>query len=429
MPALRTPYFAIFLFSLLMAGISSGADLDGVSGRLYKVNPETRSFELLKETEYDPKTDVGKSRFTVHWAEDALIVKLSERKDFSGLSSPLLANFRGIDDTNRKALLAGEAFVARVATLFEGMPAAPVQDTRPGRAVSGLFTPDPRDERAGTLEVEGQTIPVALRQNNWRIFHYQRIEAEALTEGFWSVTLQGAEDEKGRFIAKRLDVTSVPDPRLTDDPNLPRVLVIGDSISMNYHEAAKQALEGVANYHRIEGNAFSSSHGVRNAELWLGNYHEDGLHWDVICFNHGLHDLKQAYDAESDTFGAYAVSPEDYKAHLKKLIGILKETGATLVWNSTTPIPNDRKGKYARRKGAARVFNSAASEVMARHPDIIVNDLYGVVDGSPAFDSWREGNDVHFYRKEEQELLGNAVASAVKQATKKRSNRRSTPED
>lgn len=416
---MKTTYFAIFLFSLLMAGISSGVDLDGVSGRLYKVNPETRSFELLKETEYDPKTDIGKSRFTVHWAEEALIVKLSERKDFSGLSSPLPANFRGIDNTNRKALLAGEAFVARVATLFEGMPAAPVQDTRPGRAVSGLFTPDPRDERAGTLKVEGQTIPVALRQNNWRIFHYQRIEAEALTEGFWSVTLQGAEDEKGRFIAERLDVTSVPDPRLTDDPNLPRVLVIGDSISMNYHEAAKKALEGVANYHRIEGNAFSSSYGVRNAELWLGNYHEDGLHWDVICFNHGLHDLKQSYDKESDTFGDYAVSIKDYKKSLHQLIGILQRTGAELVWISTTPIPNDNKSRYARRKGAAKLFNQAAMEVIRQYPEILVNDLYSMVDVSPVFDTWRTGNDVHFYKEEERELLGHAVASAVKRAIAK----------
>ncbi len=82
------------------------------------------------------------------------------------------------------------------------------------------------------------------------------------------------------------------DPK-TDDPKLPRVLVVGDSISMNYHETATEALKGVANYHRNEGNAGSSAHGVRNAELWLGNWREKGFHWDVIQFNHGLHDLKQ----------------------------------------------------------------------------------------------------------------------------------------
>lgn len=80
-------------------------------------------------------------------------------------------------------------------------------------------------------------------------------------------------------------------------PELPRVLVIGDSISMNYHDAAKAALAGVADYYRNEGNAGTSENGVGNAETWLGDYRQPGRHWDVIQFNHGLHDLKQAYDA------------------------------------------------------------------------------------------------------------------------------------
>jgi acyl-CoA thioesterase-1 len=104
-----------------------------------------------------------------------------------------------------------------------------------------------------------------------------------------------------------------PAPRATDDPKLPRVLVIGDSISMNYHEAAKSALAGAANCHRNEGNAASSANGVSNMELWLGNYREKGFHWDVIQFNHGLHDLKQPYDAATDTWGDYSVSPADYQ--------------------------------------------------------------------------------------------------------------------
>ena len=219
----------------------NAGNLDGASGRLFKPDLENRSFEFLTETEYDPKTDIGQSRFTVHWAEDAA----------------------------------------------------------------------------------------------------------------------------------------------------------------------------------IEGNGFSVIHGVANAELWLGNYQEEGFHWDVILFNHGLHDLKQSYDKASDTFGDYAVSLEDYKANLEKLIGILKKTGATLVWTSTTPIPNDNKSQYARRKGAAKVFNQAAMEVMQRHPEIIINDLYAVVDESPLYDEWRKGTDVHFYKEEERELLGETVASAVREALAK----------
>lgn len=408
--------YSVLTVLCVVATLSAARNFDGVSGRLFKPDIEGRSFEFLTKTEYDPKTDIGQSRFTVHWSEDAEIVQLGELKDFSSIPGPITANFRGITDAGAKALDSGQPFVARVATLFDGIDAEPLKDKRPGRAVSGLFTPDSDATRAGSIMVEGKPVRVALRDRHWRIFYQKRIQPEALTEGFWSVTVRGAEDDSGRFVADRLEVESLPDPRLADDPKLPRVLVIGDSISMNYHDAAKEALAGVANYHRIEGNAFTVVHGVNNAELWLGNYHEKGFQWDVILFNHGLHDLKQSYDKESDTFGAYSVSLEDYKANLEKLIGILKKTGATLVWTSTTPIPNDNKSQYARRKGASKDFNEAAKEVMNRHPEIVINDLYQVVDESTVYDEWRKGTDVHYYQEKERELLGEAVASAVRKA-------------
>jgi pimeloyl-ACP methyl ester carboxylesterase len=219
----------------------------------------------------------------------------------------------------------------------------------------------------------------------------------------------------GKLIRVDPDSRSSELPKETeDDLKLPRVLVIGDSISMNYHDAAKAALAGVANYHRNEGNAASSEHGVRNTELWLGDFREKGFHWDVIQFNHGLHDLKQSYDAKTDSWGEYSVPLATYQANLEKQIAILRKTGARLIWCSTTPVPNHNKGTYARRKGASADFNAAALEVIGRHPDILVTDLHAVVDGSPVFDNWRKQNDVHFYQKAEQEALGKAVAATIR---------------
>lgn len=404
---------ALFLLGCATSSLIAN-DLDGAAGRLFAVDLESRSFELLKETEYDPKTDIGKSRFTVFWSEDVEIVRLGERKDFEGVPSPIPATFRGIFEADAKALEAGKAFVARVVTLFEGIDPPLAEDSR--YTVTGDFRPDSSSLRSGTVEIDGKPVKVSLRDRNWRIFYQKRIQPVDLKKGFWSVTVYGADDREGRFVAHRLNVAPVPDPRLTDDPNLPRVLVIGDSISMNYHGAAKEALAGVANYHRIQGNGFSVIHGVNNAELWLGNYKEEGFGWDVILFNHGLHDLKQSYDKATDTFGAYAVPLDDYKANLEKLIGTLKKTGARLVWTTTTPIPKDNKSQYARRKGASKLFNAAALEVIRQHPEIIINDLYGLVDGSPEFDDWRKGSDVHFYQDDERKLIGAAVAAAVRRA-------------
>ncbi|HSP42058.1 MAG TPA: hypothetical protein VLO11_04245, partial [Luteolibacter sp.] len=281
------------------------------------------------------------------------------------------------------------------------------------------LTPGPGEApRGGTIEIDGKPVPFKLRPRNSLIIRHAPLAPADLAKGFWQATLS-AEEKDGVLVVSRIDATPLPDPRLTDDPKLPRVLVIGDSISMNYHKAAKAALTGVANYHRNEGNAGPSERGVLNAELWLGDYRAKGFHWDVIQFNHGLHDLKQSYDAKTDTWGEYSVPLDKYKANLEKQIAILRKTGARLIWCSTTPVPNHNKGTYARRKGASAEFNAAALEVIRRHPDILVTDLHAVVDDSPVFDNWRKQNDVHFYQDEERKVLGEAVAAGIRRALQK----------
>jgi len=394
-------------------------DLNGATGKVFKVDTEAQSFELLKETEYDPKTDISKSRFTVFWKDSTVVTRAKEIQTFADVEGPVMAKFYGIDEAGTKALAAGQAFEARVAEIHAGVDSLePSADDR--FSVIGRFTPERKSGvHHGVIEVDGKKVPVSMRKRHWKIRYYEPVEASVLADGFWKATLSGAE-EKGKFMINRMEVTSFPDPRAMDVASLPRVLVIGDSISMNYQKAAINALDGTVNYHRNDGNAFSSVHGASNAELWLGNYQEEGLHWDVIQFNHGLHDLKQSYDKDTDTFGDYAVSLELYKESLEKEISILKRTGATLIWASTTPVPQDIKTQYARRKGVPAIFNQAALEVMQNHPEILINDLHSVVENSPVYDEWREGFDPHFYSYEEQRLLGEAVAGAVLRALLRR---------
>jgi hypothetical protein len=409
---------AFFAIAATEAMAAPGGNLDGVSGTIFKVNPEPHSFELLKETEYDPKTDIGRSRFTVYWDDNTRVTKVTEPVSFAGIKGPVIAEFQGIDDKNAKAISEGQPFICRVATLLPGETKVS-ETTSDQRKVSGWFTPDAGEApTGGSIEIGGKPVKMSLRRSNARIFTREPLKPADLANGFWSCTIHGAESD-GRFVIGNMEVKPLGDPRTTDDPKLPRVLVVGDSVSMNYQEAAVQALKGVANYHRNEGNSFATIFGVMNMELWLGDYKENGLHWDVIQFNHGLHDLKQSYDAATDTFGEYAVPLEDYKKNLEKEIAIMRKTGAKLIWCSTTPVPNDNKATYARRQGAEREFNNAALEVMKRHPEILVTDLQQVVDSSAVFDNWRKGNDVHFYKEEEQSLLGGAVAATLRKALAK----------
>src|SRR5512133_119554 len=78
---------------------------------------------------------------------------------------------------------------------------------------------------------------------------------------------------------------------VTDVPGLPRVLLIGDSISMGYTLPVRTLLAGKANVHRPPENCGDTARGVKSLDKWLG----DGK-WDVIHFNFGLHDLKYLDD-------------------------------------------------------------------------------------------------------------------------------------
>src|SRR6478735_5959243 len=87
-----------------------------------------------------------------------------------------------------------------------------------------------------------------------------------------------------------------------DVPGLPRVLLVGDSISMGYTLKVRELLHGRANVHRPAANCGDTGRGLDQLNTWLG-----AGHWDVIPFNFGLHDLKYL-----DQTGKY-VPPEKGK--------------------------------------------------------------------------------------------------------------------
>ena len=71
-------------------------------------------------------------------------------------------------------------------------------------------------------------------------------------------------------------------------PDLPRILLIGDSISIGYTRAVRQLLQGRALVSRNPGNAAHSTKGAANVSKWLN---ASTGKWDVVHFNFGLHDL------------------------------------------------------------------------------------------------------------------------------------------
>ncbi len=409
--------------------LHAAEDLNGVKGKIFHVDPAKKCFELLKETVYDPKTDEGKSRHTIHWTDATRFTKVVRHKNFKNIHGRQMVEFYDLNDNAVQAIKAGGELRHRSVKVLTGTD-KPHGLSKDRSSVIGWFTPDKTDNRhrKGSLELPGKTIKATLPGPNGMVDVYSPSTAKAISDGVWQTRIHGAYVD-GDFTASRMEVFPQIDLRKLDDPNLPRVLVVGDSISMNYHVSAKKALKGIANYHRVEGNAGPSDRGVACMELWLGDYKAKGQHWDLIQFNHGLHDLKQWYNEETKTFGKYQLDIEQYKANLEKEIAIMRKTGATLMWCSTTPVPNTSIGHWeigtmARRKDEDLVFNKAAMEVMAKHPDILINDLNATVrkavKTNELFKSWAEGKDVHFWNRQQAEVVGNAVAEAIKKGLAER---------
>ncbi len=202
---------------------------------------------------------------------------------------------------------------------------------------------------------------------------------------------QGAKPEPGAAPAP---------PSIADESQLPRVLLIGDSICQGYTPAVRRLLKGAANIHYGGGGVTAKS--LETLPEVLGNGR-----WAVIHFNWGLHDLKHWRDGQMDLSAPQVAAVDVYEKNLRELVRLLQATGARLVWATITPVPKGANGRVA---GDEVIYNAAALRVM-RDAGIPVNDLHAAVAASPG---WQRVENVHF-TEEGSEHLGEKVAAAIQE--------------
>ncbi len=188
---------------------------------------------------------------------------------------------------------------------------------------------------------------------------------------------------------------------------LPKVLIMGDSISIGYTPHVIENLKGVAEVRRHKGNAGPTIRGVARIEEWLGKEQ-----WDVIHFNWGLWDMYGWEYHKED------LSSEAYGKRLESLVGRLKKTGAKLIWATTTPAcPANETTMERRFKQDIRIspelerkYLESALAVMKKH-EVEVNDLRAFM--KPQLNKYAiADNNVHFTQLGNRKL-GEQVAKAI----------------
>lgn len=218
-----------------------------------------------------------------------------------------------------------------------------------------------------------------------------------------------------------------------NDPALPNILLYGDSISIGYTQPVRERLQGKANVYRVHCNGGDAASVIPKLTAMHDTMRDPLLDdpwsfpWNVIHFNVGLHDLKYMDGGKLDKINGKQVhSTEEYTTHLEAVIGYLEQLApeARLIFATTTPVPDGEPGRVA---GDAARFNEAARNVLKRHPEIQVNDLFRFT--KPRQPEWwtRPGN-VHF-NPVGRSAQGNEVARVLLQALSAETGSELAPKD
>jgi len=163
-------------------------------------------------------------------------------------------------------------------------------------------------------------------------------------------------------------------------------------------------------------NCEGTTKGVGALERWLA---QDGGHFDVIHFNFGLHDLKHVDPAtgknSNDPEQPRQAEPAVYEAQLRTIVERLEQTGAALIFATTTPVPEGGV-RPARDVAAPALYNDIARRVIAGR-GVAIDDLYAFA--RPRLAEIQQPVNVHF-TPEGSKLLAGEVVRSIRAALRAR---------
>jgi len=414
----QTVLSSIALAAAMFCGSLWGAKplSDGENCIPVKVDQEAHTMTVCAPTAYDPVDNEGSRIYPVKWndATKFYMLRSIKVKTLAPASDAAVI----VSARDRKLALEGKPFAA-MAVIFGDDAAAQLQGFNPLVGKVTLATLAASQE--GTFLFNGKEVRFRHRDFVGTLTSSRAKQIQSVF-GRVRMKLAPEKDGKGNYVAQTVLLKNASDPYAKDDPNLPTVLVIGDSISQNYGPYAAAELKGKVNFHKIPGSSGDSVRGLAQMPFWLTEAEYARSNGKVVVsINHGLHDLRRSYDTENRKFLAtHQVEPEDYVRNVDTILSTIEAKGYHVVWVTTTPVPNDGPGRmYGRVKDEDLAYNAALKPVLAKHPDVVVCDLNTLVRNDPSFDEWRKGKDVHF-PEANRKTLGKAVAASILEAVAKK---------
>ena len=189
-------------------------------------------------------------------------------------------------------------------------------------------------------------------------------------------TILGADAQ--RIERENIEWLDVWIPHTNAQAALPRVLLIGNSITRGYHREVDKLLNGKAYVARMSTSKSVGDPGLISEIKLVMGY----LDFDVVHFNNGLH-------------GA-GYTEEEYAAAFPEMVQTIKECakpGARLIWATTTPVyEHPRQPDYMEKSERVRQRNQIAAEYL-KDKGIAINDLFDLCISHPEF--YKDADGVH----------------------------------
>ncbi|WP_439481104.1 SGNH/GDSL hydrolase family protein [Cyclobacterium plantarum] len=168
-------------------------------------------------------------------------------------------------------------------------------------------------------------------------------------------------------------------------PVLPKVFVIGDSISMQYGPYLEQYLNGSWVYDRKRDDGMNSANldnpaGANGGDSGMvldylrQKMNDPAFNPDLMLINCGLHDIKTGVNT-----GERQINLDQYRDNLEDIHDLLEERGIPMVWIRTTPVDDEQHNanqrSFYRYAADLAIYNAVADEVFSSR-DVPMIDLH-----------------------------------------------------
>ena len=185
--------------------------------------------------------------------------------------------------------------------------------------------------------------------------------------------------------------------------DVPRVLLLGDSIRMSYQPHVARLLDGKAEVVGPPDNCQYSLYTLSSLDRWIGDLGEP----DIVHWNNGLHDA-----GHNPARSPVQIPIDMYRANLEFILNRLTSMTPNVIWATIAPVHPGRPFRdteWSWRNEEIDRYNDVARKLMAGR-GVPINDLHTLVWNNVS--EFLSDDQLHLSLAG-QEACARAVAGAV----------------